>query len=441
MSNSRNPNIVPTFLQPNTVRSSRAAIFDDDFDQHQHQQQLKPKHSNRPKFSRRHQDQDSQEEDSENGDDQQSKSILERLYGQLQSAIEIEETTAPTAGVGLKQRLDDDSDKSEAEEEGQGEDDGMEFRLFASDDTPTTIVLNSKEPEIIYVHRERPPLDESPGSERMRQIVEAAIDAKTVLEQSHIPWERSFFLHKVIHVPFKQETGLKKVKKSKRKREWEKKIKAGLIDQATIDITARKTKVCESWSQPYIQRHGLDRNTIVSGTQPRENYSSRGGRGGGRSASRGGARGGRGGGRGRGRGGAAAASTGMTCEGHAEKADRNGDNEKKEVSTDRPAKKKSIADSTIKKTQGEKVKPKSELTSTTTTTTTTITTKTTADATLSTPTKKRIADSGPSDKPESSINNSSATPAAAPPPRLPKKPKANKPMTKLDNIMAILTGK
>lgn len=94
----------------------------------------------------------------------------------------------PTSRPASNKKLDDDSDKSEVDEESQGEDDGMEFRLFASDDTPTAIVLNAKEPEIIYVHRERPPLDESPGSERMRQIAEAAIDAKTVLEQSHIPW-------------------------------------------------------------------------------------------------------------------------------------------------------------------------------------------------------------------------------------------------------------
>jgi hypothetical protein len=101
--------------------------------------------------------------------------------------------TTPTPGAGSKQRLDDDSEKSEIGEEepqiqNEDEDEGMEFRLFASDDTPTAIVLTAKEPEIIYVHRERPPLEESPGSERMRQIAEAAIDAKTVLEQSNTPW-------------------------------------------------------------------------------------------------------------------------------------------------------------------------------------------------------------------------------------------------------------
>lgn len=104
------------------------------------------------------------------------------------------EMITPTSKAGLKQRLDDDSDKSEIDEEEQQqegdevEDEGMEFRLFASDDTPTAIVLTAKEPESIYVHRERPPLEESPGSERMRQIAEAAIDTKTVLEQSNIPW-------------------------------------------------------------------------------------------------------------------------------------------------------------------------------------------------------------------------------------------------------------
>ncbi|KAF9294839.1 hypothetical protein BGZ88_003286 [Linnemannia elongata] len=433
MSNSRNPNIVPTFLQPNTVRSSRAAIFDNDFGQQQ--QQPKPTHSNRTKSSRRNQDEDSQEgEDSEDGEDQQSKSILERLYGQLQGAIEIEDTemATPTSRPASNKRLDDDSDKSEVDEESQGEDDGMEFRLFASDDTPTAIVLNAKEPEIIYVHRERPPLDESPGSERMRQIAEAAIDVKTVLEQSHIPWARSFFPHKVIHIPFKQEAGSIKVKKSKRKREWEKKVKAGLIDQATIDATARKTKVSESWGQPYIPRHGLDRNTIEAGTQPKENYSSRGGRGGGGGGgrggvSRGGARGGRGGVRGRG---GARVFTGTTRDGHADKVDWHDDNKKK-VSTDQPTKKESTTDSTVKKTQEEKAKSKSESTLATTS-------KKTTDAATSAPPKKRTAGTELSTKTESSSTNS--TPAAAVP-RPPKKPKANKPMTKLDNIMAILTGK
>jgi hypothetical protein len=99
---------------------------------------------------------------------------------------------APISGADSRQRADNDLNKSDTDEEeqqeNQSEDEGMEFRLFASDDTPTAIVLNAKEPEVIHVHRERPPLDESSGSERMRQISEAAIDTKTVLEQSHIPW-------------------------------------------------------------------------------------------------------------------------------------------------------------------------------------------------------------------------------------------------------------
>ena len=116
--------------------------------------------------------------------------VLTRATSFLHAFILDTEMTTPTSEAVSNKRLDDDSDKSELDEEGQDEDDGMEFRLFASDDTPTAIVLNAKEPEIIYVHRERPPLDESPGSERMRQIAEAVVDAKTVLEQSHIPWVR-----------------------------------------------------------------------------------------------------------------------------------------------------------------------------------------------------------------------------------------------------------
>ncbi|KAG0373533.1 hypothetical protein BGX24_011572 [Mortierella sp. AD032] len=429
MSNSRTSNIVPAFLQPNTVRSSRAAIFDDDFSQNQYQ--LKSKQSNRPGFSRRNQDQDFEEE-GDDEDDQQSKMILERLYGQLQGAIEIEDTemTTPTPGADFKQRMDDESDTSEIDgdeqkQQGQDEDEGMEFRLFASDDTPTSIVLNAKEPEIIYVHRERPPLDESPGSERMRQIAEAAIDAKTVLAQSQIPWARSFFEHKIVHVPFKQETGTQKVRKSKRKREWEKKVKAGLIDQAAIDATARNIKVSESWGPQYTIRHGLDRDTIIvpeKHSSKKEVYSSRGGRGG-----RGGARGG-GSGRGRGRG----DSTGSTREGHAEKSDRQaGDSDnKKGASTDRPARNESSMDSAVKKPGKDKLKAKSESTAP----------PATPGATKKIPSispEKRTADAESSTKTKSITSSSSSAL-----PRPPKKPKANnKPMSKLDNIMAMLTGK
>ena len=80
-------------------------------------------------------------------------------------------------------------------EKGEDDEQMMEFRLFAStddkDDTPTSlVVLNPKAPVEIYVHRERADLDESPGSERMRQIIASAIDAKTVLDQAAIPWVR-----------------------------------------------------------------------------------------------------------------------------------------------------------------------------------------------------------------------------------------------------------
>ncbi|ORZ06309.1 hypothetical protein BCR41DRAFT_361049 [Lobosporangium transversale] len=175
--------------------------------------------------------------------------------------------------------------------EEEEEDQGLEFRLFASQDVPTAVLLTQKEPEIFHaVHRERPDLDESPGSERMQHIAEAVIDTATVLNQSRVPWPRAFFAHKVIHVPFKQKTeSTQKTKKSRRKREWEKKVKAGLIDQATIEATSRKIKVSESWGRkPFLVRKGLDPNTIDAGTRKimKKDYNSsmrgRGARGGGR---------------------------------------------------------------------------------------------------------------------------------------------------------------
>ncbi|KAG0308785.1 hypothetical protein BGZ98_006832 [Dissophora globulifera] len=255
---------VPTFLQPNTVRSSRAAIFDDDFEHSRH------RHSGRTTGHSQH------EESEDDEDHDESRLILERLYGQLQGAIEIQDSDMTTRSTNDDTMTDQQIESAVAGEQQQDEGDGqveaMEFRLFASQDTPTVIVLDQKEVEIIHVHRERPDLDESAGSERMRQITEAAIDAATVLEQAKVPWPRTFFAHKVIHVPRKQIVPPKTAKKSKRKREWEKKTQVGLIDQATIDSTARKVKVSESWGQPFVVRKGLDRNTIDAGTSTaREN--------------------------------------------------------------------------------------------------------------------------------------------------------------------------
>ncbi|KAF9920224.1 hypothetical protein FBU30_009981 [Linnemannia zychae] len=380
--------------------------------------------NSRPGFSRRNDSQD-EEDDSE---DEVSKSILERLYGQLEGAIAIEGSTTslPSFSSNSKQ-LKEDSDKSEAEEEeqqqhDQDEDEAMEFRLFASDDTPTAIVLNSKDPEILYVHRERPPLDESPNSERMRQIAQAAIDAKTIIEQSHIPWARSFFEHKVIHIPFEQKAKTTKVRKSRRKREWEKKVKAGLIDQATINATARKTKVSESWGQAYIIRHGLDRNTIASVAPSKGNHDSKRGRGGGR----GGARSSRGSSHSRGRGGVT--SSGTTRGEYTEKLDRHSNNNNNRgnnnKSIDRSAKAGTTIEPSIKVLQEDERKEK-------------IISKVESATTIVKKPMPVLSDKRTVDpihpKAENNITDSS-------PPRPHKKPKINKPVSKLDNIMAILTG-
>lgn len=87
-------------------------------------------------------------------------------------------------------RADDDQNgESEANQDDPDSEVGaMEFRLFASQDLPTVITLNMKEPEIVHVHHERPELDESPGSLRIQQITEAVIDATTILGQAQAPW-------------------------------------------------------------------------------------------------------------------------------------------------------------------------------------------------------------------------------------------------------------
>ncbi|KAF9423939.1 hypothetical protein BGZ76_003593, partial [Entomortierella beljakovae] len=287
---------VPTFLQPNTTLSSRDAIFNDGYN-------LKKRKSQRP--GKGGSDSDS---DGDDGDDDEEarKLILEKLYGQMSGSIQIEDqsSSSTSAGSGSSNEISSTVDmEGIAGEEDDDEDNAMEFRLFSAQDTPTKITITAREPEIMHIHRERAELDESPRSIRMQQIKEAAIDAALVLSQSKVPWERTFFSHKVKLITLKEQQGTgdsKKVKKSKRKREWEKKLKAGLIDQSSIVATARKIKVSESWGQePYLVPKGLGKNTIDvgTGTGIRDSRRGRGGkfmRGSSRGAMRGSMRGGQG---------------------------------------------------------------------------------------------------------------------------------------------------
>ena len=80
----RRHNAVPAFLQPNMVLSSRAAIFGDTFD--------KERASNPSKKPRSNRNSGNDEADSSENDDSDAaaQSILDRLYGQLSGAIEIE---------------------------------------------------------------------------------------------------------------------------------------------------------------------------------------------------------------------------------------------------------------------------------------------------------------------------------------------------------------
>ncbi|KAG0256986.1 hypothetical protein BG011_004215 [Mortierella polycephala] len=434
----RKPKTVPTFLQPNTVLSSRAAIFDDEYGLPR-----KSKVSKRSTLSivssKRNQERDKQESESEDEDEDEAKAILERLYGQLQGAIEINDSTDKAPDHAAMSSSTSDSEQSQA---GQNEEevDVMEFRLFASQDTPTTIVLAQTQPELVYVHRERPDLEESPGSERMNRIADATIDNATVMEQAKVPWTRAFFAHKVIHVPYKQQTCSGTTKKSKRKREWEKKVKAGLIDQATIDATARRVKVSESWSKPHLVRKGLDRDTIDTGAKQttRESSARGGGRGGrgGAQRGRGASRGGRGG-----RGGARGGITSGTNEG------RGGDHQHKVVNkSDGDVKPESSATTVPRKRKvdehGVEEAPKKHKTSDLS-----ATKQMSGHSSMSTSPgskDKAMISSGrsSSNKIAAQDSTSSSTPskekkAALPP----KKPKASKPQSKLDNIMAILTGK
>ncbi|KAF9192272.1 hypothetical protein BGZ51_005841 [Haplosporangium sp. Z 767] len=317
--------------------------------------------------------------------------------------------------------------------------DAMEFRLFASQDTPTAIVLAQTQPELVYVHRERPDLEESPGSVRMKQIADAAIDSATIMEQAKIPWTRTFFAHKVIDVPSKQRTCSGTTKKSKRKREWEKKVKAGLIDQATIDATARQVKVSESWGKPFLVRKGLDRNTIDTGVkQTTSGSSARGGRGG-----RGGAQRGRGASRGS-RGGREGARGGLKSGTH---MSRRGDRQDKAVNKSDGDDKSELSASTVplKRSVNEHgVKDASKKRKVSDSSTAKQTSGNSSMSTSSGSKDKAMisGDRSSSTKITPQDSTSSSTPSKEKKATLPpKKPKASKPQSKLDNIMAILTGK
>ncbi|KAF9338295.1 hypothetical protein BG006_006637 [Podila minutissima] len=421
-----------TFLQPNTVVSSRAAIFEDDF-------QSRPHHSHTNTHSNRTKDL-SEDDDDEEEDEELSKSILAKLYGQLEGAMEIEEDSTPRIVTEMDTKEEDtrgSSPHQDGADQGENEDAAMEFRLFATQDAPTKISLVHKPAqEVIQLleatHQLRREVDENPGSERMLQIQEAAIDAMTVLEQAKIPWTRTFFEHKVIHIPFHQRNPAKKTKPSRAKREWAKKVKSGEIDLATIQATARKVKVSESYGRkPFMERKGLGRNTIDAGTDASQHAGSggRGGRGG-----RGGARGGRGG-RGASRGGRGGARGGHhgSRDGYA-KESKEGDRKETSstVAKDDSTKKRDATSQDSKtlakpikkpKTDGRdsisKPKPKPE-----------------GSPSTSAPKASSSTSSAPAPTPITS----SSSPKSALPPKKPKE-KKDKPMSKIDNIMAMLMSK
>ncbi|KAF9582727.1 hypothetical protein BGW38_010840, partial [Lunasporangiospora selenospora] len=275
----RKPQQRQVALAPETTLTSRAAIYGED--------PCPPK---------------SQENVKEKTDQDTGKESLSQLFALLAPKYQFEFKDAP--------EHNNESDSMDLDD--SAEPDELEFRLFASQE-PATVCITSKEEDMAVYRQnhERPELDESKDSLRMIQIEDAAIDVTTILEQARIPWARSFFDHKVILVPHKRSASdkCKPGKKSKRKREFEKKMKAGLIDRATLAATARKINVANSWGQPVLTRKGLDKNTIDAGTSGKKSgwsHSSNRGRGVGM-AGRGGG-GGRGG-RGNGRGGAGAGAS------------------------------------------------------------------------------------------------------------------------------------
>ncbi|KAG0319965.1 hypothetical protein BG000_003741 [Podila horticola] len=420
-----------TFLQPNTVVSSRAAIFEDDFQSGPHHNHTKT-HSNRTK--------DFSQDDDDDEDEELSKSILAKLYGQLEGAMEIEEEDpTPRIASEMDTKQEDvqaSSSHQDEADQGENEDAAMEFRLFATQDTPTMISLVHKPAqEVIQLleatHQLRREVDENPGSERMLRIQEAAIDAMTVLEQAKIPWTRTFFEHKVIHVPFRQPNPAKKTKPSRAKREWAKKVKSGEISPATVRATARTVKVSESYGRkPFMERKGLGRNTIDAGTSDEStNAGYGGGRGGrgGRGGARG-ARGGRGASRG-GRGGARGGHRGSRDKDAKEGKEGKEDNHKEASSTAKDeSTKKRDATSQDSKTPAKPIKkPKTDGHDSTS--------KPKPKPEVSTSTAPKVASSTSSAaSPSSSVLKSALPPKKA-------KAKKEKPTSKIDNIMAMLMSK
>ncbi|ORX89788.1 hypothetical protein K493DRAFT_318446 [Basidiobolus meristosporus CBS 931.73] len=113
------------------------------------------------------------------------------------------------------------------EEEEEEEPEEIVFRLF---NTPKIekVKLAVPEPEPIVFPTRPESDDEFEVTDEMKlQFESVAITSGQIIEESKLPWERQFFLHKVIEVPLKTPKR-KRIRKSKAKKEWEKKVAQGL---------------------------------------------------------------------------------------------------------------------------------------------------------------------------------------------------------------------
>ncbi|KAK9765456.1 hypothetical protein K7432_006212 [Basidiobolus ranarum] len=124
--------------------------------------------------------------------------------------------------------MQEDSDSEEKlDANSEEESEGMVFRLF---NTPKIDKVNLALPEpepIVYPTRPESDEEFEITDEMKAQFESVAIASNQILEESKLPWERQFFLHKIIEVPFKAPKR-KRTRKSKAKKEWEKKVAQGL---------------------------------------------------------------------------------------------------------------------------------------------------------------------------------------------------------------------
>ncbi|OZJ04907.1 hypothetical protein BZG36_02504 [Bifiguratus adelaidae] len=111
---------------------------------------------------------------------------------------------------------------------GSPADDTSLFRLFTT--APVHITLSHDHPSPSIPSQPRDLVFDDQDPDRLSRMAQAAVDYDHIIKESKQPWERMFFAHKVIHVPFATPKRPRK-RPSKKRRDYDKAVAAGRIER------------------------------------------------------------------------------------------------------------------------------------------------------------------------------------------------------------------